>query len=120
MTQGERRPQTIAWAAAMHKRGWTWRVQFVLVKANWFNPVFVPRRSSQQEMRVVLECGSLTPLSFCVNFAFCAIAVGRAERKKGTAKSGVKPPHCKESEPASGEQKSLRSRSTNLGENGTN
>jgi hypothetical protein len=38
-------------------------------------------------MRVVLECGGLTPLSFCVSFAFCAIAVGGAERKKGTAKA---------------------------------
>jgi hypothetical protein len=29
----------------------------------------------------------LTPLSFCVSFAFCTIAVGGAERKKGTAKA---------------------------------
>jgi hypothetical protein len=36
---------------------------------------------------VVLECGGLTPLSFCVSFAFCTIAVGVAERKKGTAKA---------------------------------
>jgi hypothetical protein len=34
-----------------------------------------------------LECGGLTPLSFCVSFAFCTIVVGGAERKKGTAKA---------------------------------
>jgi hypothetical protein len=59
----------------------------VLVKANWFDPVFVPRRSSEQEIRAVLECGGLTPLSFCVSFAFCAKAVGGAVKKKGTAKA---------------------------------
>jgi hypothetical protein len=74
------------------KKGQTWRVQFVLVKANWFDPVFVPRRSSEQEIRAVLECGGLTPLSFFVSFAFCAKAVGGAERKKGTAKAASS--HC--------------------------
>jgi hypothetical protein len=38
-------------------------------------------------VEAVLECGGLTPLSFCVSFAFCMIAVGGAERKKGTAKA---------------------------------
>jgi hypothetical protein len=68
-------------------RGREWRVQILLVKANVLDPVFVLRRSSQQERRAVLECGGLTPLSFCVSFAFCTIAVGVAERKKGTAKA---------------------------------
>jgi hypothetical protein len=44
----------------------------------------------------------------------------RSGEKERHSQSGVKPPHSKESEPASGEQKSLRSRSTKLGENGTN
>jgi hypothetical protein len=100
--------------------GLSWRVQFLLVKADWFAPVFVPRRSSEQEIRAVLECGGLTPLSFCVSFAFCAKAVGGSGEKERHSQSGVKPPHCKESEPASGEQKPLRSRSRKLGENGTN
>jgi hypothetical protein len=42
----------------------------------------------------------LTPLSFCVSFAFCTVAVGGAEKNKGKAErhsqSGVKPPHSKE------------------------
>jgi hypothetical protein len=59
----------------------------MLVKTNVLDPVFVLRRSSQQERRFVLECGGLTPLSFCVSLAFCEIAVGGAERKKGTAKA---------------------------------
>jgi hypothetical protein len=59
----------------------------MLANTNVLDPVFVLRRTSQRESRVVLECGGLTPLSFCVSFAFCAIAVGGAERKKGTAKA---------------------------------
>jgi hypothetical protein len=69
------------------KGGPTWRVQFMLVNTNVLDPVLVLRRSSQQEIRVVAECGGLTLLSFCVSFGFCEIAVGRAERKKGTAKA---------------------------------
>jgi hypothetical protein len=71
----------------MKFEGLTWRVQLMRVNTNVLDPVFVLRRSSQQEIRVVLEFGGLTPLSFCVRFAFCAIAVGGAERKKGTAKA---------------------------------
>ena len=39
------------------------------------------------DLGAVLECGGLTPLSFCVSFAFCTKAVGKVERKKGTAKA---------------------------------
>ena len=59
----------------------------MLVNTNVLDPVFVLRRSAQQDIRFVLECGGLTPLSFCVSFAFCAKAVGGAVRKKGTAKA---------------------------------
>ena len=48
----------------------------------WPKTVFVLHRTSRQELRSVLECGSLTPLSFCVSFAFCTIAVGGAEKKE--------------------------------------
>jgi hypothetical protein len=30
------------WFVAVRKRLTTWRVQFVLVKAKWFAPVFIP------------------------------------------------------------------------------
>jgi hypothetical protein len=40
--------------------------------------------------------------------------------KERHSQSGVKPPHSKEGGPTGGEQKSSRSRSAKLGENGTN
>jgi hypothetical protein len=63
------------------------KLRRVASEDSWFAPVFVPRRSSEQEIRAFLECGGLTPLSFCVSFAFCEKAVGGAVRKKGTAKA---------------------------------
>ncbi len=65
----------------------TWRVRFVLVKANVLDPAFVLSRTSQRESQGALECGGLTPLSFRVSSGFCTKTVGKAERKKGTAKA---------------------------------
>jgi len=50
---------SLAYALSGKRRAWTrgrgWRVQFLLVKANVLDPVFVLRRTSKQELRALFS-----------------------------------------------------------------
>jgi DUF1680 family protein len=58
----------------------------MLGNTNVLDPVLVLRRSSRQEIRVLLECGGLTPLSFFVRFALCAMVLEERRERKAQPK----------------------------------
>jgi hypothetical protein len=43
-------------AAEVKFEGLTWRVQFVLVKANLFNPVFIPVSGRTMSRQILAAC----------------------------------------------------------------
>jgi hypothetical protein len=53
----------MSFAAEVKFEGLTWRVQFVLVKANLFNPVFIPVSIRMRVLTICRQAPSVTPLA---------------------------------------------------------